>query len=136
MIDLIGRIENATATVLSNIIISEKVDTLLDINKPLVLAINSTTRLQYQWNDADGNPIDISGSTFKFKSVQNAGEASPAIEEITGTINNAENGLWYFDVLPTIAFKGRYEIWAVDGASKITVLTRAGGAKIEAVSRL
>ena len=123
-------------TFLADVIVSEKVDTLLDINKPLNLTVDTTTKLEYQWRDTDGDPIDISALTFKFKAVKNAGEASPAIPEVTGTIQDGPNGRWYFDVLPTTVFKGRYEIWAVDGASKITPLTMAGGVRIEAHPRL
>lgn len=136
MIDLIFRVTNARAVVLASTIVSEKVDTLLDINKPLDLEVDVTTRLEYQWLDSDGDAVDISLLTFKFKAVKNAGEASPAITEVTGTIQDGPNGRWYFDILPTTVFKGRYEIWAVDGASKITPLTRAGGARIETHPRL
>jgi len=132
-IDIIG---NTSVAVLANTIISEKVDTLLDINKSLDLTVNTTTRLEYQWLDTDGDPVDISALTFKFKAVKNAGESSPAIPEATGTIQDGPNGRWYFDILPTTVFKGRYEIWAVDGASKITPLTNAGGARIETHPRL
>jgi len=132
-IDIIG---NTSTAVLANTIISEKVDTLLDINKSQDLVVDTTTRLEYQWLDTDGDPVDISALTFKFKAVKNAGESSPAIPEVTGTIQDGPNGRWYFDVLPTTIFKGRYEIWAVDGASKITPLTNAGGARIETHPRL
>ena len=127
---------NTASTVLANAIISEKVDTLLDVNKPQKLTVDTTTRLEYQWLDSDGDPVDISALTFKFKAVKNAGEASPAIAEVTGTIQDGPNGRWYFDILPTTVFKGRYEIWAVDGASKITTLTMAGGARVETHPRL
>jgi hypothetical protein len=121
---------------IASVILAEKLETLLDINKPLDLTVTTTTRLQYQWLDIDGDPVNIAGSTFKFKAVKNAGETSPAIAEVTGTIDDAVNGRFYFDVLPTTTFKGRYEIWAVDGASKITTLTKAGGSKIETHPRL
>jgi hypothetical protein len=121
---------------IASVILAEKVETLLDINKPLDLSKTATTRLQYQWLDIDGDPVNINGSTFKFKAVKNASESSPAIAEITGTISDAPNGRFYFDVLPTTIFKGRYEIWAVDGSSVITVLTMAGGARIETHPRL
>ena len=121
---------------IASVILAEKVETLLDINKSLNLSITATTRLQYQWLDIDGEPVNINGSTFKFKAVKNAGESSPAIAEITGTVVDAPNGRFYFDVLPTTVFKGRYEIWAVDGASNITPLTMAGGARIETHPRL
>ena len=136
MIDLIYRVTNAVSVVLSNTIIGEKVDTLLDINKPHTLTVDVTTRLEYQWLDTDGDEVPIDGLTFYFKAVENSGDAAPAIPDVTGTISDAPNGRWYFDILPTTVFKGRYEIWSVDGASKITPLSRAGGAKIEVVSRL
>lgn len=123
-------------TYLADVIVAEKIDTLLDINKPLDLVVNTTTRLEYQWLDTDGVAVPITGLTFKFKAVKNAGETSPAIPEVTGTISDGPNGRWYFDVLPTTVFKGRYEIWSVDGASKITTLTKAGGARIETHPRL
>jgi hypothetical protein len=132
----IDQLEGVGTTYLADVIVAEKIDTLLDINKPLDLTVNTTTRLEYQWLDTDGDPVNISGLTFKFKAVQNAGETSPAIPEVTGTISDAVNGRWYFDILPTTVFKGRYEIWSVDGASKITPLTMAGGARIETHPRL
>jgi hypothetical protein len=134
--DKVNIIGNSSISVLVNATISEKVDTLLDINKSQDLTVNVTTRLEYQWLDSDGNAVDISLLTFKFKAVKNAGEASPAIPEVTGSIQDGPNGRWYFDILPTTVFKGRYEIWAVDGASKITPLTVAGGARIETHPRL
>ena len=134
--DIICLIANTSTAALVNAIISEKVDTLLDINKSQDLTINTTTRLEYQWLDSAGDPVDISALTFKFKAVKNARETSPAIPEITGAIQDGPNGRWYFDVLPTTVFKGRYEIWAIDGASKITPLTMAGGVRIEAHPRL
>lgn len=121
---------------IASVILAEKVETLLDINKSLNLSITATTRLQYQWLDINGDPVNLNGSTFKFKAVKNAGESSPAIAEITGTISDAPNGRFYFDVLPTTVFKGRYEIWAFDGASVITPLTMAGGVRIETHPRL
>jgi len=132
----IDQLEGVGTTYLADVIVAEKIDTLLDINKSLDLTVNTTTRLEYQWLDTDGDPVNISGLTFKFKAVQNAGEASPSIPEVTGTISDAVNGRWYFDILPTTVFKGRYEIWSVDGASKITPLTMAGGARIETHPRL
>ena len=119
---------------IANVILAEKVETLLDINKSLNLTANTTMRLQYQWLDIDGEPVNITAFTFKFKAVKNAGESSPAIAEVTGIIADAINGRFYFDVLPTTVFKGRYEIWATDGV--ITTLTRAGGARIETHPRL
>jgi hypothetical protein len=119
---------------LASVILAEKVETLLDINKPLDLVVSTTTRLQYQWLDVDGDPVNITALNFKFKAVKNAGEASPAIPEVSGTIVDAPNGRFYFDVLPTTVFKGRYEIWATDGV--ITTLTMAGGARIETHPRL
>ncbi len=95
-----------------------------------------TTRLEYQWLDSDGDPVDISSLTFHFKAVENVGDSPAAIPDVTGTIQDGPNGRWYFDILPTSTFKGKYEIWAVDGASKVTPLTRAGGAKIEVMARL
>ena len=125
-----------TEVLIANVVISERVDTLLDINKSQDLTIDVTTRLEYQWLDIDGDAVNVTGLTFKFKAVKNAKESSPAIAEVTGTIQDAVNGRWYFDILPTTVFKGRYEIWAVDGASKITPLTMAGGARIETHPRL
>ena len=136
MIDLIYRVTNAVSVVLANTIVSEKADILQDINKPLDLVVNTTTRLEYQWIDSDGNPVDISALTFKFKAVKNAGESSPAITEVTGTIQDGPDGRWFFDVVPTTIFKGRYEIWADDGAGVITPLTMAGGVRIETHPRL
>jgi hypothetical protein len=123
-------------TYLADVIVAEKIDTLLDINKSLDFTVNTTTRLEYQWLDTDGDPVNITGLTFKFKAVKNAGEASPAIAEVTGTISDGPNGRWYFDVLPTTVFKGRYEIWSVDGTPTTTTLTKAGGARIETHPRL
>jgi len=134
--DTIDILANSSTASLINAVISEKVDTLLDINKSQDLVVNTTTRLEYQWKDSDGEPVNISALTFKFKAVKNAGESSPAITEVTGTISDGPNGRWYFDILPTTVFKGHYEIWAVDGASKITPLTNAGGARIETHPRL
>ncbi|MCK5601736.1 hypothetical protein KAR91_07710, partial [Candidatus Pacearchaeota archaeon] len=119
---------------IANVILAEKVETLLDINKSLNLTANTTMRLQYQWLDIEGDPVNITAFTFKFKAVKNAGESSPEIAEVTGTIADAVNGRFYFDILPTTVFKGRYEIWATDGV--ITTLTRAGGARIETHPRL
>jgi len=119
---------------LASVILAEKVETLLDINKSLNLTVSTTTRLQYQWLDVDDDPVNITALTFKFKAVKNAGESSPVIAEVTGTIADAVNGRFYFDILPTVVFKGRYEIWATDGV--ITVLTMAGGAKIKTHPRL
>jgi hypothetical protein len=110
--DKVGIIGNTSSAVLANTIISEKVDTLLDINKSLNLTVDTTTRLEYQWLDSDGVAVDISGFSMKFKAVKNAGETSPAIPEVTGTISDGPNGRWYFNVLPTTVFKGRYEIWS------------------------
>jgi hypothetical protein len=123
-------------TYLADVIVAEKIDTLLDINKSLDFTVNTTTRLEYQWLDTDGDPVNITGLTFKFKAVKNAGEASPAIPEVTGTISDGPNGRWYFDVLPTTVFKGRYEIWSIDGTPTTTTLTKAGGARIETHPRL
>jgi len=135
--DKVGIMAASVSTAsLVNAVISEVTDTLLDINKSQDLTINTTTRLEYQWLDVNGDAVDITGLTFTFKAVKDAGETSPAIPEVTGTISDAPNGRWYFDVIPTTVFKGRYEIWAVDGASKITTLTRAGGARIETHPRL
>ncbi|MCK5610634.1 hypothetical protein KAR91_52665 [Candidatus Pacearchaeota archaeon] len=136
MIDLIYRVTNAVSVVLANTIVSEKADVLQGVNNPLELTVNVTSRQEYQWLDTDGDPVNISALTFKFKAVKNAGESSPAIPEVTGTIQDGPNGRWYFDILPTTVFKGRYEIWAVDGASKITPLTMAGGIRIETHPRL
>lgn len=135
MIDLIYRVSNAVSVVLANTIVSEKADILQGINSPLDLTIDVTTKLEYQWLDTDGDPVDISALTFKFKAVKNAGEANPAIAEVTGTIQDGPNGRWYFDVLPTTVFKGRYEIWA-DSSGVITTLTMAGGVRTEAHPRL
>ena len=132
-VDIMG---NSSISALVNAVISEKVDTLLDINKSQKMTVDTTTRLEYQWLDSDGDVVDISLLTFKFKAVKDAGETSPAIPEVTGTISDGPNGRWYFDILPTTVFKGRYEIWAVDGSSKITPLTKAGGARIETHPRL
>lgn len=134
--DTVQILLNTSSTLLANAIISEKVDTLLDINKPQDLVVSTTTRLEYQWLDKDKEPVDISLLTFKFKAVKNAGESSPQIPEVTGTIQDGPNGRWYFDVLPTTVFKGRYEIWADDGAGVITPLTMAGGVGIETHPRL
>lgn len=133
--DCVAIIGNTNSAVLSNTIISEKVDTLLDINKPHKLTVDTTTRLEYQWLDSDGDPVDITDMVFKFKAVENTGDSPAAIAEVTGSIQDAVNGRWYFDILPTTIFKGKYEIWSVDGGT-ITTLTRAGGAKIEVVARL
>lgn len=135
MIDLIYRVTNAVSVVLANTIVSEKADILQGINNPLDLVVNTTTRLEYQWLDSDGDPVDISALTFKFKAVKNAGESSPAITEVTGSIQDGPNGRWYFDVVPTTVFKGRYEIWA-DSSGVITPLSMAGGVRIETHPRL
>jgi hypothetical protein len=132
----IDQLEGVGTTYLADVIVAEKIDTLLDINKSLDFTVNTTTRLEYQWLDTDGDPVNITGLTFKFKAVKNAGEASPAIAEVTGTISDGPNGRWYFDVLPTTVFKGRYEIWSIDGTPTTTTLTKAGGARIETHPRL
>lgn len=134
--DVVCILGNSSLALIANTIISEKVDTLLDINKPQTLTVGVTTRLEYQWKDSDGDPVNIAGLTFAFKAVENTGDSPAAIPDVAGTISDAANGRWYFDILPTSTFKGKYEIWSVDGASKITPLSRAGGAKIEVVARL
>jgi hypothetical protein len=132
----IDQLEGVGTTYLADVVVAEKLNTLLDINKSLDFTVSTTTRLEYQWLDVDGDPVNITGLTFKFKAVKNAGEASPAIPEVTGTISDAVNGRWYFDVLPTTVFKGRYEIWSVDATPATTTLTKAGGARIETHPRL
>jgi len=61
--------------------------------------VDDTKTLKFQLREADKiTPVDITGLVFKFFARDKAGDAAYTISPVTGTITNATNGQFEFEV--------------------------------------
>lgn len=72
--------------------------------------VDDTKTLRFQLRDADKiTPVDITGLVFKFFARDKAGDAAYTISPVTGTITNAANGQFEFEVaMPSTDSKSLY----------------------------
>ena len=79
--------------------------------------IDDTKTLSFQLRAADKvTPVDITGLTFKFFARDKAGDATYTIDPVTGTITDAANGRFEFDIsMPSTASNSLYWITRESG---------------------
>jgi len=82
---------------------------------------------------------DITGMTFKFAVKEKYTDATYLINPITGTIDDAANGKFSFEIGPPntdTVLQGVFEITMTDGSGKKTVLTPAKGVAFRIVENI
>ena len=81
--------------------------------------VDDNKTLQFQLRESDKiTPVDITGLTFSFFARDKAGDAAYTISPVAGTITNAANGQFEFDVtMPSDPTNSLYWITRTDGAN-------------------
>ena len=74
--------------------------------------VDDTKTLRFQLREADKiTPVDITGLVFKFFARDKAGDVAYTISPVTGTITDAANGQFEFEVaMPSTASNSVYWI--------------------------
>ena len=94
--------------------------------------VDDTKTLRFQLREADEiTPVNISGLTFTFFARDKAGDSTYKISPVTGTITDAANGQFEFDVImPSDPFNGKYWITRDDGLGNVDTFIPAEGTEI------
>jgi hypothetical protein len=88
--------------------------------------------LQYQYRDANNNPIDITGQAFRFGAKKTNESVGFEIGPVDGDLDDPVNGLFSFTfTVGADDFDGVYEIAQNPGTPDKSILTPAGGVDIK-----
>ena len=99
--------------------------------------VDDTKTLKFQLRAADKvTPVDISGLIFKFFARDKAGDAAYTISPVTGTITDAVNGQFEFEVvMPSTASNSVYWVTREDGGGAIDTFGPAEGTEIRILEK-
>jgi hypothetical protein len=102
----------------------------------LLVVLDDTKTLRYQIK-RDGVVVDITGWTFEFGVKENPGDAAFVIGPVAGTIDDAANGKFSFEVLfDTLLELGVYEINYSSSSGIKETLTPGNGVEIRIVEKI
>jgi len=98
--------------------------------------VDDTKTLRFQLREADKiTPVDITGLVFKFFARDKAGDAAYTIDPVTGTITDAANGQFEFEVaMPSTASNSVYWVTRESGG-EVDTFQPAEGTEIRILEK-
>ena len=98
--------------------------------------IDDTKTLRFRLFEADKvTPVNITGLTFKFFARNKAGDAAYTIDPVTGTITDAAEGRFEFDVLMPSTKSGSVYWITREAAGEVDTFGPAEGTEIRILEK-